>query len=223
MAAVNFRLDELMLAVKRAEVSLAKSRDVANRRAYRMAYGRWERYYEEVKPLNVSARVLAYWYERVPRLPPEYRSLLLLPRSARFQYDPKNVGDKEDWYREDLDDSSWDRISTMTWWEPQGYPDYDGHAWYRVRFSVSASMMESPLLLYFSGVDDHAWVYLNGKYIGSHALGGWAWDQPFAIPVDKGVLREGENILAVHVYDMLGMGGIFGPVWLATPAEPPQG
>jgi len=60
--------------------------------------------------------------------------------------------------------------------------------------------------------------YLNGKQIGTHAIGAIDWDQPFAIAITEQVRRDDENVLVVLVWDMGGAGGIFRPVWLVTPA-----
>jgi hypothetical protein len=57
---------------------------------------------------------------------------------ARFQ-----TGDNLLWKEKDFDDSNWAEIKTNLPWERQGYNGYDGYAWYRIRFSLPSSLLES--------------------------------------------------------------------------------
>jgi len=81
------------------------------------------------------------------------------------------------------------------------------------------AQLHKRLFLYFGAVDDHSWVYVNGKLAGSHAIGGLYWDQPFEIEIGELVVPDEENLVAVRVYDMAGMGGVFKPVWLVARDE----
>ena len=66
--------------------------------------------------------------------------------------------------------------------------------------------------LYFRGVDESAWVWLNGKYVGQHDLGPSGWDKPFHLDVTGEILWGKENVLAVRVEDTQYGGGIWRPV-----------
>lgn len=71
--------------------------------------------------------------------------------------------------------------------------------WYRRSFSWSSAAAETEahcVLLHFGAVDQAAWVWLNGHYVGSHTGGYW----PFTMSVG-GFLREGCNELTVCVRD----------------------
>ncbi|MEO0250345.1 MAG: sugar-binding domain-containing protein, partial [candidate division WOR-3 bacterium] len=109
------------------------------------------------------------------------------------------------------------RIPVPAWWETTPVGAYDGHAWYRVRFTVPQEMQGRELTLEFAGVDESAWVYLNGELIGERSTQSTGlppldfWDKPFSVPM-KGVRFGQENVLAVKVYDSEQMGGIFRPV-----------
>ena len=141
------------------------------------------------------------------------------PAEWAFQTDPGDVGVQQGWHRPDLDDSGWRRIPVPAWWETTAVGAYDGYAWYRVRFTVPEEMKGRELTLEFAGVDEGAWVYLNGELIGERSAQSTGlapidfWDKPFSMPANS--VRFGrENVLAVRVYDSDKMGGIFRPVRL---------
>ena len=114
----------------------------------------------------------------------------------------------------DFDDSGWDEINIGQAWEDQDYDDYDEGAWYRARFEVEAEE-GLPVLMAFGGVDKDAYLYLNGQWIGQHHL----WNQPFILDISDHVVRDGENIVALYVYDGMGMGGIYGLINVHQPTE----
>lgn len=140
-----------------------------------------------------------------------------LPSEWAFQTDPANSGETAGWYRADYDDSQWQKVPVPAWWENTPVGAYDGYAWYRVRFTVPAEVQERELVLEFAGVDESAWVFLNGELIGERTVQSTGltpaefWDKPFHVPV-RGVRFGRENVLAVKVHDSERMGGIFRPV-----------
>jgi len=120
----------------------------------------------------------------------------------------------------DFDDDGWVSTSVPGGWEGDALPKYDGLAWYRLHFTVSAEQSErwgtNTLALLLGSVDDADEAYLNGQKIG--AMGQFspakitAWDQPRVYEFEPTLLRE-ENVLAVRVDDWGGGGGIWrGPV-----------
>ncbi|MEA3400256.1 MAG: hypothetical protein U9R79_03325, partial [Armatimonadota bacterium] len=133
-----------------------------------------------------------------------------------FKLDPDDVGVEQQWFAPDLDDTDWEPIEVDKPWEEQGYPDYDGHAWYRLKLEVKPLWLEQDAVLHFGAVDGEGWVYLNGEMITHHE----GWDMPFTAPLDAELVRAGEsNLLAVRVWDGSHQGGIWQPVTLRLPAE----
>lgn len=112
----------------------------------------------------------------------------------------------------DFDDSGWDEINIGQAWEDQDHDDYDEGAWYRARIEVKAEEGR-PVLMAFGGVDKDAYVYLNGQWVGQHHL----WNHPFILDISDHVVRDGENTVALYVYDGLGMGGIYGLINVHQP------
>jgi hypothetical protein len=124
-------------------------------------------------------------------------------------------GEKGRWFAGDFDDADWPEAQLGFW-----SPDHDPSAWYRVRFrpgaAVAAALPEKRVHLVFGGVDESAWVYLNGKLLGTHSEESESgWNLPFAFDVSKR-LAEGENVLAVRVLNRTHAGGIWRPVLLAA-------
>ena len=127
----------------------------------------------------------------------------------------------------DFDDSGWKTVAVPLRWEDAALPDYDGTAWYRVRFTVPAEALErwrgKPLAILLGAVDDADETFLNGRQIGH---GGsfppdkeTAWDKLRVYEFSEEQLRD-ENILAVRVSDWGGNGGIWrGPVTIGPAAE----
>ncbi len=130
------------------------------------------------------------------------------PQTWRFRLDEEDVGMEREWFAPGFDDSEWNMIEIGRAWEEQGYADYDGYAWYRVRMRFEENWPRA-LSLKFLGVDGECWVYLNGEFIGHHR----GWDEPFALAVPADVVKTGEqNLIAVRVWDGGGNGGIYAPV-----------
>ncbi|MGH7520405.1 MAG: alpha-galactosidase [Gemmatimonadales bacterium] len=114
----------------------------------------------------------------------------------------------------DFDDDTWETIVVPVTWEQAGHPDYDGPAWYRTRFTLpSAPRSLPPVHLDLGKVDDVDETFINDTRIG----GTNGWRRYRRYPVPASVLNwGGENVLAVHVTDSGGAGG----VWSVTRDRP---
>lgn len=135
-----------------------------------------------------------------------------LPKDGwRFQTDPREDGHQHKWYEVGYDDSNWPLIQIASAWEEQGY-NYDGVAWYRGTFTLPAKPECLGVEIAFEGVDEVAWVWINGQYVGQHDLGKEGWDKPFALDVTKELKWGQSNQITVRVYDSAFAGGIWKPV-----------
>lgn len=135
----------------------------------------------------------------------------------KLKFDPKNEGHtaKTPWFDPAADDSAWMTAHVKAHWETQGLPDYDGVAWYRVRFTAPEKPAEGKSFeLAFGAVDEDAWVWLNGTYVGQHVEGEAGWDKPFRFDVEREIRWGAENLIAVRVFDSRHGGGIWKPVRL---------
>ena len=108
--------------------------------------------------------------------------------------------------------SRWLNIKIGSFWEefPGVGRNYNGIGWYRLEWKLperpaGANVFE----LCFDGVDEEAWVWINGEYVGQHAEGPIGWNRPFRFNVAK-ELKWGEtNVLVVRVNDSANGGGIY--------------
>ena len=130
----------------------------------------------------------------------------------KIKLDPRGIGHlpKQKWYQEKMNESGWTSIRQGAW-EKQGY-DYDGIAWYRIRFDMPKKMDCNAVELNFKGVDETAWVWLNGTYLGCHDIGTIGWKIPFSLDCTKEIHWGRENMLAVRVLDTEQDGGIYKPI-----------
>ena len=135
-----------------------------------------------------------------------------LPKGGwRFRTDPMAGGHLKGWFDPGFDDSGWAPIEIERAWEQQGH-DYDGVAWYRGSFDLAAHPDHLAVELHFDGVDECAWVWVNGRYAGQHDIGPDGWDKPFALDVTQDVRWGQRNQITVRVYDSVQAGGIWRPV-----------
>ncbi len=145
--------------------------------------------------------------------------LASLPAQWLLRTDPEDRGRTEGWARPDLDESQWRAVPVPAEWGETWVGDYDGVAWYRVRFTVPAEAAGKRIVLRFGAVDEEAWVYLDGELVGEHTEASTGrtvhqiWDKPFDIELPGAVAGQ-EHLLAVRVADATMAGGIYKPVRL---------
>lgn len=115
------------------------------------------------------------------------------------------------------EEANWIKLSVPGVWENQGYPNYDGSAWYRKQFTLPKELNGHDLVLVLGKIDDIDEVYINGKFVGSSRQ----YDQLrfYNIPAGE-VIPGAVNLLLVYVDDTGGLGGIYeGPVGLIKQSE----
>ena len=137
------------------------------------------------------------------------------------------TGNDKSWKSPDFNDSEWFKINVPSYWENEGYEDYDGYAWYRLEFKIPQNFPTGELFLSLGKIDDIDDVYLNGELIGNvydlrrNAFSrgtGWEYNTRRIYKIHDGLLkRNGSNIIAVKVYDGQGLGGIYeGPIGIMS-------
>jgi sialate O-acetylesterase len=150
--------------------------------------------------------------------------LLSLNLSGRWKI---HLGDNKEWKSSEFKDDDWQRIPVPSEWDNHGLENYDGYAWYRVKFRVPGQFVAGDLFLSLGKIDDEDYVYLNGKYIGSaqdlkkdaeYRRSGWEFNARRLYKIPDGLLKTGEvNTLAVRVYDGQQRGGIYeGPIGIMS-------
>ncbi|MBX2874637.1 MAG: ThuA domain-containing protein [Saprospiraceae bacterium] len=126
------------------------------------------------------------------------------------------------WEVADLDDQEWEEIPVPKLWGQAGIPlldRFDGTLWYRKHFSLSPAQVSKGRMLHLGPIDDSDITYINGVRLGGIEKNREAL-RSYSIPA--GVLKAGENVLAVRVSDEQWRGGIYGDsnaVYLALGEE----
>lgn len=149
-----------------------------------------------------------------------YRKELSLQGKWKF-----TIGNNLDYSKITYDDSDWSLIEVPSFWENQGFPGYDGYAWYRRYFSLPEKLKKHYLYLRLGRIDDVDEVFLNGYklnqwgYHGEFYRSSLAMDREYEIPPQLLDLEK-QNLIAVRVYDHQGSGGIYqGPVGIFSRPE----
>jgi len=131
-----------------------------------------------------------------------------LPRDGwRFKEDALLDGHEKKWFAPELDDKDWKEISIGHWKEP-----YVGVAWQRVSVDLPAKPDCVAVEMRFGAVDESAWVWVNGQYVGQHDIGPSGWDQEFCLDVTKEVKWGQTNQVTVRVLNVAFGGGVWKPV-----------
>ncbi|MEL6131893.1 MAG: hypothetical protein AAFR59_00875 [Bacteroidota bacterium] len=158
---------------------------------------------------NYTYRLISLW-------------LMLITLSAHGQWEQIvnlegewafTIGDDPSWAILDHNHRNWDRIPVPGQWEEHGFPGYDGYAWYRKEIDGRQLPQNQDLFVYLGNIDDVDEVYLNGILIGStgsfppHFSTGFGTLRIYRLPRDL-VEYDGQNVLAVRVYDEFREGGI---------------
>jgi hypothetical protein len=112
-----------------------------------------------------------------------------------------------------FNDREWETIKVPGRWEDQGYPGYDGFAWYRRHFTIQKDEAARVLYLRLGTIDDADEVYLNGHFIGFYGTFPPNFNTAYGVHRQYRVLARylnpgGDNVIAVRVYDDQLEGGI---------------
>ncbi len=136
---------------------------------------------------------------------------LRLPREGwKFRTDTLRMGHRENWHEADYDDSDWQDMEIETAWQT----GYVGVGWYRLDLELPAEPEHLAAELLFEGVDESAWVWINGAYVGGQDIGPSGWSRPFRVDVTE-ELRWGEvNQITVRAMNTAAAGGIWKPITL---------
>ncbi len=123
------------------------------------------------------------------------------------------LGDDEQRSKKYFDDSQWETIYAPSAWEDEGFPGYDGYAWYRKHFRSTTEWRRKTIAIRLGNIDDVDEVYLNGHLIGS--TGRFPPNYQTAYNADRiyyfsptYLSDDGNNVIAVRVYDEELSGGI---------------
>lgn len=112
-----------------------------------------------------------------------------------------------EWTQGVFDDSGWESTPM-----PFVFPvDFDGEYRHRRKINLSATQAMNIKTIELGAIDDFDQTYINGHMVGqTDMVTPQFWSVPRRYTIPSGVLKEGENIIAVRTYDWTGAGGFFG-------------
>ena len=124
------------------------------------------------------------------------------------------IGDNPEYAESGFNDAHWEIIQVPNAWENEGFPGYDGYAWYRIHFELPKNLKGKALYLRLGRIDDVDRVYLNGRFAGGTGTlppkYRTAYDTKRIYCLDPDMLKfGGDNVLAIQVYDTQLTGGIY--------------
>jgi sialate O-acetylesterase len=124
-----------------------------------------------------------------------------------------SIGDEEIWKSPDYNDVDWEEMFVPSSWEDEGYPGYEGYAWYRKRVTLKSEHRNKHLYLNLGFIDDIDEVYVNGHFVGfsgsfpPHYFTAYHLERKYSVP-EKYWNFDGENVIAVRVFNAELSGGI---------------
>lgn len=129
--------------------------------------------------------------------------------SWKFRIDSSDAGLRAEWYSESTDDRSWPTLAVGRTWEDQGYPTYDGIAWYRKRVPLSLPSTADSLFLTFTGADDEYDLFVDGKKVAHYGgSGSSVWNTTTYTNIRPFITPGTVALIAVRVNDWGGGGGL---------------
>lgn len=133
----------------------------------------------------------------------------------RFTKDPSvGLGYLKGWFDPAFEDGDWRSVAVGDFWASFLGDLYIGVGWYRLNWEAPVLPDHDALGLHFGGVDENAWVWVNGHAVGQHNIGMDGWDKPFQLDV-TGILKPGDsNQITVRVKNTRANGGIWKPLEL---------
>ena len=156
-----------------------------------------------------------------------------LPATAwgewRYRPDPEDAGVEQKWFTlASADGPEWLPVQVPGFLPATESGPPLGYGWYFVTFTLDEAQRQTGIELHFGGVDEQAWVYVNGEYLGEHTLKSeWIageeitiedlWDRPFKFEVPSDRLKTGVNVLMVRFHNEALNGGIHQAVRINLP------
>jgi len=125
----------------------------------------------------------------------------------QFEFEAADAGIKGQWSKPETDDSAWETMNLPVNWEKDKLGEsMDGVVWFRKSIDIPEKWLDKNLMLELGPIDDDDITFVNGVEVGR--LNNWYTPRKYTVPAS--ILRQGVNVIAVRVYDSVGLGGFGG-------------
>ncbi|MEZ4776115.1 MAG: sialate O-acetylesterase [Bacteroidia bacterium] len=111
------------------------------------------------------------------------------------------------WASPDLNIKTWKLMELPGLWEGKGLEGLDGEVWFRKVVEVSPELAGKSAEIHLGPIDDSDVTWINGKVVGETNQ---KYNESRVYKIPSGVLRPGNNTIAVRVEDTGGGGGMYG-------------
>ncbi|MFA9480071.1 sugar-binding domain-containing protein [Phycisphaerales bacterium AB-hyl4] len=133
-----------------------------------------------------------------------------------FKTDPWRIGHLKAWHEAEVDESGWMSAELQTHWHHFLDTSYQGVGWYRRVIDVPTMSPYDAVGLQFDGVEENAWVWIDGHYVGQHNLGPVGWNVPFQFDVTRLITPGQSHQITIRVMNQRSVGGVWDSVRLQT-------
>lgn len=121
------------------------------------------------------------------------------------------TGDNPEYAKPGFDDTNWKSAKIGVLWERDGYPGYNGIAYYRLKVVIPSTLQKSNnsfkgLILLLGKIDDADITCFNGVELGQ--TNRKDIDRKYIVPFEM-INWDKENVIAVRVNDSGGGGGMY--------------
>lgn len=118
----------------------------------------------------------------------------------------EDIGTKEEWFDPKKQPSGWKNVAVPAEWGATVIGKADGVAWFRTWVKLPKDVEGKPGKISLGPIDDVDHTYINGQLVGSIDV----WNTERNYEIEQGILRAGENLIVVKIFDNTGGGGIYG-------------
>jgi sialate O-acetylesterase len=105
-------------------------------------------------------------------------------------------------------DESWKSMNLPGAISESEIGSFDGIIWFRKKIDLPSNFKGKELQIKLGKVDLTGVLYFNGEKIGETS---WNFDEYSTLTVPGNLVKSGQNLLAIRLFDSWGKGGILGP------------
>ncbi len=114
-----------------------------------------------------------------------------------------------DWVLPGFQDKYWEKIEVPAKWENTRLGNYSGMVEFRLSFKVPRKWSGKEIQLELGPIDEIDITWVNGVQVASHP-NPYSWATPRIYKIPAGIVKPGNNTIAIQVGNTSGAGGIFG-------------
>lgn len=148
--------------------------------------------------------------EKIPtvdiNIPQENKIKILTNRIGKIQGSKVDNSQEDFFKKKAFNDRNWPEINAPEFWEVQGLGDLDGTVWMRKSILISKEDAGNEAILELAKIDDQDITYVNGIKVGTTN----SYNKKRRYKINKNILKEGVNTIAIKITDYQNGGGIWG-------------